>query len=208
MKTPSIFQRQIIQRYRVTPEKMPADSQQGAALLVALVVLLAITLMGVTSLRSGLFHERMSLNSQADALTFMGAESGINGIMAAARRIGDQGNSESFFADTIIGKRAQTNCVTHAGLLSGACSQLSHALDTRTEGIVFSQPETEYLGERPVIGSDVNVFAQHTFKTDSTGYIRSDLQLPFANKNRQEWSRLGVPGQFSMNAAEIELAKQ
>ena len=182
-------------------------NQSGVALIVSLVILLAIMLLGVSSLRSGFFHERMSMNSQADALTFMGAESGINGVMSFAWQIGGGAVDESFFADTILFGQAQSNCVTKGNIVPGWCANASQAFDTRPNGVLFVQSSTSYNGSFQVENSDASVFRDHKFTTVGTSYFLQNLNLPFATENLQEWKKLGVGnGPFSMGHDEMRLA--
>ena len=183
------------------------NSQTGVALVVSLVILLAIMLLGVSSLRSGFFHERMSMNSQADALTFMGAESGINGVMSYAWQIGDGSVDESFFADTILFGKDQENCVTKGAIVAGICANTSQAFDTRPSGVLFVQSITTYDGSFQVENSDASVFKDHKFTTVGTSYFLQNIGLPFATENLQEWKKLGVAGgPFSMSHDEMKLA--
>lgn len=184
-----------------------ARSQRGAALIVSLVVLLAITLLGVASLRSGIFHERMSLNSQAETLTFLGAESAINGILSFALEIRENRVDDSFFSTSVLGK-AQENCVTKNGIAAAACSDAGEVLDTRESGVLFAQTSTEYLGQAKLFNSDPDTLAYHKFSTEGTSYLRGNLDLPFASKNLQEWQMLGVAMPFAVSRADIMAARQ
>lgn len=183
-----------------------SDSQKGAALIVSLVILLAITLLGVASLRSGIFHERMSLNSQAEALTFLGAESSINGILSFALEIREDRVDDSFFADAVLGT-GQQNCVTRSGIARAFCVDISQALDTRDSGVVFAQAETRYKHQTKIFNSDPDTLAYHTFTTDGTSYLRGDLDLPFATRNQQEWKMLGVAMPFTVSATHVREAR-
>lgn len=55
-------------------------SQQGIALLVALVVLVVVSILGVTAMRLALFQNKVSINSQLAQHLFQGAETGLQGI--------------------------------------------------------------------------------------------------------------------------------
>lgn len=56
--------------------------QQGVALLVGLILLLALTMIGIVAVRSSTQQGRMALNYQQQAQTFQSAESAIRLIMA------------------------------------------------------------------------------------------------------------------------------
>ena len=183
-----------------------AREPRGAALIVSLVILLAITLLGVASLRSGIFHERMSLNSQAETLTFLGAESSINGILSFAMEIREERVDDSFFSNAVLGV-GQQNCITKNGITGALCVDMTEALDTRGSGVVFAQAETAYKQQTKLFNSDPDTLAYHTFDTVGTGYLRQDLKLPFATKNSQQWKMLGVSMPFAVNAGHVRAAR-
>ena len=183
-------------------------SARGATLIVALVILLAVTLLGVASLRSGIFHERMSLNSQAETLTFLGAESSINGILSFADQIGQGGVDESFFSDAVLGANPpQINCVTKSGITPAACADINDALDTRNEGVLFGQAHTVYDNATKVFNSDPDTLAYHNFTTTAYSYLRTNLELPFATKNKQGWQKLGVAMPFTVSQQDVLAAR-
>ena len=76
---------------RQTPSK-----QSGAALLVTLVILVLLTLMGLTTMKSALIQERMSGGSADKALAFQAAEMALRD---AEHHIRDKLTSSSPFAD-------------------------------------------------------------------------------------------------------------
>ena len=58
--------------------------QQGMALLIALVVLVVVSILGATAMRSALFQNRMSINTQLSQMMFQGAESGLQSVLRVA----------------------------------------------------------------------------------------------------------------------------
>lgn len=58
--------------------------QRGMALLIALIVLVVVSILGATAMRSALFQNRMSINSQLSQMTFQGAESGLQAVIDQA----------------------------------------------------------------------------------------------------------------------------
>lgn len=160
--------------------------QQGAALFIALIILLLVSLAGISALKSGIFHERMAFNSQAEELTFQASETAINGIISEAR-------SSGAFAQSIKDDSKNVpvaHCVTSAnGVIAGACTA-SDTLDQRSA--ILANAESQFYGKRPIIGTDPEAFMHHQFSTIGTGEFASNL-LPFVNKNYQGWSKIG-PG--------------
>jgi len=54
-----------------------SPGQQGAALITALVLLVILTLLGLSSMRTNVMEERMAANSQEMVRAFQSAESGL-----------------------------------------------------------------------------------------------------------------------------------
>ena len=62
--------------------------QQGMALAVSLVLLIAITIVGVTTLSGTRLNERIASNTQQKAITFEVAESSINSVWSVTDMLG------------------------------------------------------------------------------------------------------------------------
>lgn len=73
------------------PAAIPAHSwcgpsrERGMALLIALIVLIVVSILGVAAMRVALFQSRVSVNSQTENLAFQAAESGLNVALTQAR---------------------------------------------------------------------------------------------------------------------------
>lgn len=166
-------------------------NQQGAALLIALVILLVVTLIGVSAIKSGIFHERMAFNAQAEELSFQAAETGINGVLGQAATNG------SFLNDILRTGAADQHCVTYtAGIQAGECNE-NKTLDSRSS--VMADAETDFIGHKPIVGTDPAAFKYFEFSTIGEGsFIQDDL--PFFNRNFQGWRKIGPgSGHFSDN---------
>src|SRR5690606_17517971 len=53
-------------------------SQRGAALLVALMILVIVSILGVTAMKTSMFSSKIATGTQVDAMAFEGAESAVN----------------------------------------------------------------------------------------------------------------------------------
>ena len=51
--------------------------QKGAALMVALMILVVVSLMGVSAMKSSVFSTKVATSTQADAMTFEAAETAV-----------------------------------------------------------------------------------------------------------------------------------
>lgn len=54
-----------------------SGSQRGSVLLVVLIIMVMVMLMGISSMRAGVFSSKVSTGVQADAMSFEAAETGI-----------------------------------------------------------------------------------------------------------------------------------
>lgn len=164
--------------------------QQGAALVVALIILLMITLMGVSAVKSGLFHERMAFNAQAEELSFHAAETAIGGVIAEAR-------TNSVMLTKLVDDRgAETeHCISLAdGLVDGACSDAS-TIDERDS--LVSEATSRFDSKKPLLASDIEYFKDYVFESEGSGRF-VQASMPFSTTNLQEWRKIGPSsGQFS-----------
>lgn len=168
---------------------MTDNNQQGAALLVALIILLMVTLMGISAIKSGLFHERMAFNAQAEELSFHAAETAIGGVVAEAR-----GNSA--LVNDLVDSGADTiHCISKVnGLAENACSN-SDTIDER--GSILSQATSRFVTKKPLLSSDVEYFKDYVFESEGNGRFIA-ASMPFDSTNLQEWRKIGPSsGQFS-----------
>lgn len=163
-------------------------SQQGAALFVALIILLIVSFMGVSAMRGSIMSERMAFNSQARELSFQAAETAINGVIAQARSNG------ALLNELLIAPR--THCIgATQQLTEGACGDNS-TFDDRD--VLRAQAESEYVRQRVAFDNDASAVVDYQFSTLGAGDYVASVNLPFVNRNRQDWRKLGPPGQFEI----------
>lgn len=67
-------------RYAI-PSSSSAKHQQGAVLIVSLVILIGMTLIGVASMGTSLVQEKMATNAQTSNVSFQAAESAVRGLI-------------------------------------------------------------------------------------------------------------------------------
>jgi len=65
--------------------------QQGMALLISLVVLVVVSLLGIVSMKTAMFQNRVSINNQIATQSFQAAESGLAVTKNEARRLSTRG---------------------------------------------------------------------------------------------------------------------
>jgi len=82
-------------------------AQQGAALITALVLLVILTMLGLSSMRTNVMEERMAANSQEIIRAFQAAESGLESAF---------GNSDAFNISHTIDNPLTVNDIDFGGL--------------------------------------------------------------------------------------------
>lgn len=164
--------------------------ERGAALLIALIILLIVSFMGVSAMRSSILSERMAFNTQARELTFQAAETAINGVIAEAR-----GNG-ALLNDLLGSLATRTHCVGSAQqLIDGVCDA-DDSFDGRA--VLRAQAESAYERQRVAFGSDTSTVVDYQFVTYGRGDFVDAVDLEMMNRNRQEWRKLGPPGPFEI----------
>ena len=97
-------------RHRGAPQR-----QHGMALLIALIVLIVVSILGVVAMRSAMFQNRISINSQITNLSFQAAESGLQSVVKMhADQVADGKpvNNPANFLNIAVNQKAQRVCYT------------------------------------------------------------------------------------------------
>ena len=163
--------------------KNPAR-QKGVALFVVLIILLLITMMGISAMRSGIFHETMAFNTQVEEMTFQSAETAINGVVAQARR-----NDGNLLGHLVVLNEAKVQCFNKTnGVADGNCPN-DRFLDLRNN--FQSEARSQFDLKRPSIGNDADKLADFQFHTIGTGLAVNDGTT---HSNLQEWRKIGPSG--------------
>lgn len=107
------------------PAAMPAPMrygparERGMALLIALIVLIVVSILGVAAMRVALFQSRVSVNSQTENLAFQVAESGLNAALTQARTQIDGGilpSNPAHLFNLAVNVRPQRVCLNADGV--------------------------------------------------------------------------------------------
>src|SRR5690606_21679302 len=112
-------------------------NQQGAALLVSLIILVLVSLMGISALRSSVFSGKVATGVQADAMTFEVAEAALG---VSIRSMDSMSNQELYagLADGVV-----VYCVQNDNpVASGACGSTTF-MDERE---LLRAQSTSFLG--------------------------------------------------------------
>lgn len=178
-------------------------SQQGVALLVALMILVIISLMGIAAMRTSLFNAKIAASAQGGTMAFQAAESAISAVYDEARN-GDPSDPTNVIGAAVSAYGAagateiQYRCVTAAKISTKAKCASSDYLDSR--GLVKAGSRTLLTGVRQDLsgGSQISVTASSTiaygyydFLTVAKGSVPA---FNIDNYNAQEFTKFGPLG--------------
>jgi Tfp pilus assembly protein PilX len=100
------------------PSFRPPRRQSGAVLIVAMVILVILTLLGVTAMNTSSLEEKMASNTQEQVRTFQAAETGISQAgqdINAFKLAGTCGVSDVVSIDFAGSDNSHTYCSTFMG---------------------------------------------------------------------------------------------
>ena len=93
------------------------QTQRGAALLVSLIILVMVSLMGISALRSSIFSGKVATSVQADAMTFEAAETALG---VTFRSLSDLTGEQLY---TGLAGGVMERCIQHSNPdATGACA--------------------------------------------------------------------------------------
>lgn len=150
-------------------------NQQGAALFVSLIILLVLSIIGISAMRGGLLQSLIAANSQQAELTFNAADAGVGAAVSSARQTGIQ---SGILADSMtLNGDLLTMYVDEEGVL-----QLDEDVyfdAERDEPVINVQTDVSYIGIRKLWcrggsikeGTSNLSTGCHAFQIDSTGTV-------------------------------------
>ena len=130
------------------------NQQRGMALMAALMVLLVISIIGVTAMRSSAFSAKVATGVQLDAIAFEAAESAIAETLFSISEFNDSQSGEEY--DQIIdlfNGGTLIWCVTKAGRTTDACTDESR-FDSR--GVVRAEARAASTGYSATSGNQIS----------------------------------------------------
>lgn len=163
-----------------------SSRERGVTLVVALIILLIVSFMGVSAMRSSILNERMAFNTQARERSFQAAETAINGVINEAR-------SNNALLDDLVGSLAdRSHCMGSTGQLADGTCGATDTFDIRQS--LYGQAASRFVRQRVAFNNDAAAISDYQFETIGTGGFIASRNLPFVNFNQQEWRKLGPAG--------------
>ncbi len=171
---------------RMTPVKF----ENGSTLFMSLLLLLAISLLGLNSIKGTGVNTRLSANSIATERTFQAAESAIDRIFLE----GSQDETDAFFIAMHVGE--QYNCITHDGIKASKCERTDvfdsyGNFSSEFGNTLFAASKTKHIGEGPAAGYDTKLFATQVFETTGASFYAPEMRVNYATENVLHWKRFG-----------------
>lgn len=146
-------------------------TQQGAVLIVSLVMLLLMTILGLTAMSSATMEQKMAANSQDLNITLQASESATRAVYEDINVLGEALNSSTPVERTVTLSNA---IITVVDPLSGVATSVIGPEDT-----VTSSASVQYIGQSPVSGFSLGVnktnFAAYHFAVTGTGTMSNKI---------------------------------
>ena len=174
--------------------------QRGVALFIALILLIIISILGVSAMRMSMFNARISTGAQVNAMTFQAGESALQSVYEEALNADEGGENNVIlramnkrFAEGVF--EVQLRCVTTADpYKSGACAAGDY-MDSRdlikasSQTVVKDSIRNIAGNSITMTGSGGTTVVWYDFVSVAKGEMQ-DLQVE--SHNVQEFSRKGL----------------
>ncbi|WP_194864309.1 PilX N-terminal domain-containing pilus assembly protein [Alloalcanivorax profundimaris] len=145
-----------------------ARTERGAALLIALLILVIVSLMGITAMKTSMFSAKISTGTQVDAMAFEGAESAVSEAYAYLYGL------SSAKLQPFLNGQAAYRCLEGSAVKKTRCTG-NERLDSR--GLVQTQSRIRQKGMQPVSGGQVSMSGGGSMIVDYTFEIMGDSEV-------------------------------
>ncbi len=146
-----------------------SSGQRGAALLIALFVLVIVSVMGITAMKTSMFSAKIATGTQIDAMAFEGAESAITATFI------ELGGDDEVMQKLLLGETI-ARCITMTSqTVGGACGQ-DQTLDSR--GLVVAESHSKVNGFAPIDGYQIGSSGGGAQLVEYKIGILGDSELP------------------------------
>lgn len=158
------------------------SSQQGAVLVVALIVMVMVSLLGISAMRASVQSSKVATGVQADTMSFEAAETALGVVFNALNDM-----SEQELTAAVIDGSSVEYCITSDGMTNSGCGN-NEFMDSRN--LIKSQAFASHPPNncRPISGFDVEEFK------DLVINLLGESEMPnynIQNHHLQEGLKLG-----------------
>lgn len=163
------------------------SSQSGAVLLVSLLILLMVSVLGISAMRSSIFANKIATGIQADAMTFEAAETAIAVVYG---NLADN-SQQAIFSPGY----SATTCVTANSSSNSSCAANTF-FDKRS--LLQAEAYSYFDGYKALSGSQISISGGSNLFVDYKINILGQSTMPsynIENHHHQETLKRGIkPG--------------
>lgn len=170
---------------------MMQRAERGAALVMALLILVIVSLLGISAMKSSVFSAKVATGTQADAMAFEAAETALSEIYTELNAM----TGEALYASLGAGE-VLYRCVSEDDVVkAGECAE-SDRLDSR--GLLVAESATKLNGYEPIPGAEIGMTAGSPVMVDYKVAMLGESEMESFNlsdHHLQEALKMGVkPG--------------
>jgi len=159
--------------------------QQGAALAVSLILLVAMTILGVATLNGTRLTEKVSSNAQQKAITFETAESALNTISSA-------NDYQTRLRSTTMPNEPDPVIQAAEGNQIGAELDQSNTLGTSVD--VSAEVSIQFCGEQQLDDTEMSADEDNPGKTGYVYDVMAVATIANSRARSDHVQREGLPG--------------
>lgn len=164
------------------------SSQRGAVLLVSLLILLMVSILGISAMRSSIFANKVATGIQADAMSFEAAETAIAVVYGSML-------SDNSLQTVFSPGYNSTTCITDSGSTSGSCGSNTF-FDNRD--LLTAEAYSYFAGYKALSGTQISISGGSNLFVDYKINILGQSSMPsynIENHHHQETLKRGIkPG--------------
>ena len=147
-----------------------SDMERGSALIVSLLILLVMTIVGVSTLNSTMMQEKMAVNSHDMITTFQAAEAGVGHGIVDALPVDAKYFMDALDADNKGDTNAQP---TKTYSLDTGVTSATAKLESYPPALVDGSGNVTPRNKMHHINSSIGIFVGYSMRFESTGAIAS-----------------------------------
>lgn len=150
--------------------------QQGAALVVALLILVVVSLLGVSAMKSSVFSAKVATGTQADAMTFEAAETSVSGAYKELNAMSGADLYSSLGSGGLL-----VRCVTEDNTAKAGFCAKGDNLDSR--GLIVAESSSRLDGYALVEGAEIGTTAGSMIDVDYKVAMLGESSMESFNLN-------------------------
>ena len=157
-------------------------SQRGAALIVALLILVVVSVLGVSAMKTSMFAAKVATGTRADAMVFEAAESSVADMYNTINNM-DEVALTAFLVDQVVARR----CLLNSGGRDGACSS-GDSMDARK--VITASAGASEDGYELISGNQVSATGNSATFVDYSINVQGDAVMDGFNINDRHLQQL------------------